>query len=294
MKKIFVASFNRASDGAVSKLLTALIDNDMFYDENMDCDCVIHEKHCDYILACGDRKETFEFCLEWYGKIPIIHLWAGELSQGTHDEIYRWAITQMSMMQLCTNEEARERVEDFFVAIDSGTKTNCNVYVVGNVMLNNMPLLEYDVVLYNPPSVCDKPIEEQIENECNQICEMLGETYFWIEPNGDVGSGIVAGYVNTPNLGRPQFLSLVSNCRTFISNSSCIDYEVKHMLKPEQIVRVGERNKERESMTSDMTIPGATENIIKILKELSCNSKKKNNIIKNCGNGYHQRLYRGL
>ena len=255
MKKIFVASFNRASDGAVSLLKTKIAAAGMG-------ECGVERS--DYILACGDRKETFEFCLLWYGKIPIIHLWAGEVSQGTHDEIFRWAITHMSMMQLCTNEEAKKRVDDFFWGF--GQKMpNYNAHIVGNVMLDNMLPLEYDVVLYNPPTLYR---DKLIEDECNAICEMLGETYFWIAPNGDEGSGVVAGYVNTPNLARPQFLSLVSNCRTFISNSSCIDYEIKHMLKPEQIVRVGERNKARESMTSDMTIPNATENIIEKLKEL--------------------------
>jgi len=285
LKKIFVASFHRASDGAVSKIGDALEKEGMLAYHLLQDEQELFKigEHVDYILACGDRKETFEFCLEWYGKIPIIHLWAGELSQGTHDEIYRWAITNMSMMQLCTNEEAQARVNIFCRAISK----DINTYIVGNVMLDNMPPLEYDVVLYNPPSLFSQcppghviplndikddswkePFEKKIEEECNGICEMLGETYFWIEPNGDAGSGIVAGYVNTPNLGRPQFLSLVSNCRSFISNSSCIDYEIKHMLKPEQIVRVGERNKGRESMTSDMSIPDATENIIKILKEL--------------------------
>jgi len=269
LKKIFVASFNRASDGAISKLRRGLRRNGIVITTLMN--------DVEYILACGDRKETFEFCLEWYGKIPIIHLWAGEVSQGTHDEIYRWAITQMSIMQLCTNVEAADRVRRYFIAV--GMSAHSNAKVVGNVMLDNMPSTEYDVVLYNPPTVVGGQVfsdennnllthKQLLEHECNLICEMLGETYFWIEPNGDEGSGVVAGYVNTPNLARPQFLSLVSNCRTFISNSSCIDYEIKHMLKPEQIVRIGERNKKRESMTSDMTIPDATENIIRILKEL--------------------------
>jgi hypothetical protein len=166
------------------------------------------------------------------------------------------------MMCLCTNNEAADRVGDFCDAIGKDGW----IRVVGNVMLDNMPELEYDVVLYNPPSVVDK--EDTVFDECNQICDLLCKTFFWIAPNGDVGSNIVNRYVNTPNLGRSQFLALVKNCRQFISNSSCIDYEVKHILKPEQIVRIGERNKARESMTSDMTIPDATEKIIKALKEL--------------------------
>ncbi len=259
-KKIFVASFNRASNGAVSKLCAALRSN------NMEAH-VVHDKW-DYILACGDRKETFEFCLKHYGKIPIIHLWAGEISQGTHDEIYRWAITQMSVMQLCTNEDAAYRVKLFFKKVFGRPATN--VHVVGNVMLDNMPSLEYDVVLYNPPTHGSlvASVNEIIERECDKIGTMLDKTYFWIPPNGDAGSSDIDRFVNTPGLSRPQFLALVKNCRKFISNSSCIDYEAKHIIKPEQIIRIGERNKERSSKVEDMGIKNATRNIMQLLKEL--------------------------
>ena len=253
-KGIYIASFNRASDGALSKLIQALDTKDMLVENEPDI--------CDYILAPGDRKETFEFCLNWYGKKPIIHLWAGENSNGTHDEIYRWAITQMSEIQLCTNDKAAERVMAFCDAIGKSH----NVKVVGNVMLDNLPdNLEYDIVLYNPPTLLSS---EEIENECKQITSHLAPIYFWLAPNGDSGSDIVAPFTNFGNIPRHMFLALVKHCRQFISNSSCIDYEIKHIIPEDRITRIGVRNSDRESIQADMKIPNATDNIMKVLEEL--------------------------
>jgi UDP-N-acetylglucosamine 2-epimerase len=253
-KRVFIASFNRASDGALSKLQDALEKRNML---------VVGEiRIADYILAPGDRKETFEFCLQWYGKIPIIHLWAGEVSQGTHDEIYRWAITNMSMMQLCTNEQARQNVLVFCRAVGKEP----DAHVVGNVMLDNMPEnFEYDMVLYNPPTMLD---DKEINEEIQKIRSLVGSIVFWLPPNGDNKSELIHPFVNCPNLSRSQFLSLVKNCRLFIGNSSCIDYEIKHIIPEDRIVRIGERNMERESRYTDMTIPDATNNIMKILEGL--------------------------
>jgi hypothetical protein len=90
---------------------------------------------------------------------------------------------------------------------------------------------------------------------------------FWLPPNGDDKSYLVRPFVNCDNLSRPQFLALIKGCRSFISNSSCIDYEVKHIIPDERIMRIGERNRERESMYTNMKIPDATSNIIKLLEE---------------------------
>lgn len=251
-KKIFIASFNRASDGALMKLKEVLESKEMLSD---------FPDRAEYILAPGDREETFEFCLDWYRKIPIIHLWAGDVSQGTHDEVFRWSITLMSYMQLCTNQESADRVVEYCRVIEKEPR----VHVVGNVMIDNMPELKYDVVLYNPPTLLS---EKEINEELDYINSIRAATVFWIPPNGDEKSELIEPYVNARGLSRNQFLNLVVNCRYFISNSSCIDYEVKHIIPENRIVRIGKRNKDRSSITDNMTIPNATENIVRILETL--------------------------
>ena len=249
---VCIASFHRASDGALSKLV--------------DLVKPVPPERAAYIILPGDRKETFEFALEWYGRKPLIHLWAGEISQGTHDEIYRWAITNMSRMQWCTTAEAAQRVRDFFKAIGK----EHDVYVVGNVMLDNIPKFGYDLVLYNPPTTIPR---ELVEEEVNKILDILSrseyETYFWIPPNGDAHTDLVEPHVNARGLTRNQFLNLLKNCSRFISNSSCIEYEARHIISDDQIICIGLRNEHRSSKDENMSIPGATDKMMDILGGLS-------------------------
>ena len=254
--KIFVASFSRSSDGAIS-LLKEKLDTTENYEE------------ADYILAVGDRKETFDFVLERFRENrKIIHLWAGEISQGTHDEVYRHSMTIMSILQLCTNETAKNRVEKLLDAIDKKS----NAYVVGNMMLDNLevdesavPENDYDLVLYNPPTNLSP---DGIKKELDQITKMIDKPMIWVEPNGDPGSDLVKPYVTIKNLPRPVFLGLLKKCKRFISNSSCLYYEAPFLLEEDQIVQIGARNEERESKYSKMNIKNASENVKQALEKL--------------------------
>ncbi len=247
--KVFIASFHRASDGAISKLREILDTTDDY-------------KEADYILAVGDRKETFDFVLERFRENKkIIHLWAGEISQGTHDEIYRHAMTLMSVLQLCTNNEAKSRVEAICNAIDKKP----NAIVVGNIMLDNLEIDEsavpgndYDLILYNPPTNLSP---DGVENEIQQILKMIKGPMIWIEPNGDPMSDLITPYVTIKNLPRPVFLGLLKNCKRFISNSSCLYYEAPFLLKEDQIIQIGVRNEERESKVAEMGIKNANQNV---------------------------------
>lgn len=257
--KIFVASFNRASDGAISKLIERLNEEDM----------LTHTvNQADYILAVGDRIETFDFVLsEWRKGKSIIHLWAGEISQGTEDEVYRHAMTIMSELQLCTNPQAKDTVDKLCNSI--GKKSNS--HVIGNVMLDNMeineaqvPSYKYNLILYNPPTLLSR---DEIEKEIEEVLVESGSTKrIWIEPNGDKHSDLLYDCVTHNNLSRPIFLGLMKNCNKFITNSSCAYYEAPYLMDKKDIILIGERNKDRNSK-KDMDIHNASDNIIRILKE---------------------------
>ena len=68
------------------------------------------------------------------------------------------------------------------------------------------------------------------------------------------------------NLPRPQFLGLLKNCRRFITNSSAAIYEAPHFLKPEQIIMVGDRNRNRPKGPFKT---GASDRIVEILHEMA-------------------------
>ena len=262
--KFYIASFNRATDGALSKLINKLKEKNMYVNDY---------KEADFIIAIADRVETFDFIVKRFKENRrIIHLWAGEKScWATHDDVWRHSMTLMSELQLCTNSEAKERVEDLCFVVDKKP----NAFVVGNVYLDSMefdnrrvPKFPYNLVLYNPPTrFTVKEVEEELKDIKN-ILKKDDIYHIWIEPNGDLYSTSVMKYVTHFTLPRPEFLGLMKNCKKFITNSSCQYFEGRHLLKPKQIISIGRRNIERESKYTDMTIPNASDNIIKILEEL--------------------------
>ena len=271
MVKIFVASFNRASDGAISKLVKKLKKESMYTN---------YYEEADYILAVGDRKETHDFVLERFRENKkIIHLWAGEISKfETHDDVYRHSMTLMSCLQLCTNNEAFNRVRKLCLAVGK----EFNAEVVGNVMLDNLDEIDeslvpnhtYDLVLYNPPTT---GTEIDVINEIGNIHRIRENfarefgcyPYIWLDSNGDMYSELIDKYVTHRNIPRHQFLGLLKNCNRFITNSSCSYYEAPFIMKNKNnIIHIGVRNAERESKTSNMSIPNASENIMQILRKL--------------------------
>jgi len=268
MKTFHVASYNRASNGAVEHLKKELSKRKMLKPAAT----------ADYIIAVGDRTETFDVVLhQWRCGVPIVHLWAGEMSGWSmEDEVYRHSMTLMSMMQLCTNQTAKDRV----VALCKSVNKKPNAYVVGNVMLDDMtidkskvPKEPYILVLYNPPTLLE---EHEVRYEIVETSNVLSYMKFaskiykhiWIEPNGDKYSELLKDRVNQKNLPRKQFLGLLKKCSYFVTNSSCQYYEAPFFLKPKQIISVGTRNANRESKYARMNQKGATKKIIKLLSKL--------------------------
>jgi len=261
MNKFYLASFNRASDGALEKLR-----------KKLDEECMLTEeyKEADYIIAVGDRVETYDFVLKMFRENKnIVHLWAGE--QGCwaiHDDVYRHSMTLMSDVQLCTNATAKKLVEELCNTV----KKRPNAHVVGNVYLDSIkidnsivPKEDYDLVLYNPTTRS----KANVKKEINDIIKLLKDKkYIWIEPNGDKYSDLVMPFVNTTNVPRPNFLGLLKNCRRFITNSSCMYFEAPFLISKNKIIPIGKRNIERGSKYADMGIPNASDNILRILKGL--------------------------
>lgn len=277
MIKIFLSSFSRASNGAISLLVEKLKKENMLtYD--------LEEAH--YVMAVGDRWETYDFVFHcWQANKRIIHLWAGECTPGCDDEIHRHAMTLMSDVQMCTNEHAKKRVEDLCKVGGKEPKA----YVVGNIMMENLEfddkVLEeakltpggYDIILYNPfrghilediASIKEFLIESEVIELGTGKQSGKGTPFIWLRPNTDRGFEYIMQFANSPSQSRPRFLSLVKNCRYFITNSSCAHYEAPFLIKKNQIIQIGLRNAERESKYAKMDISGASDNVVKILKEL--------------------------
>ena len=276
--KVFLVSFSRASNGAISLLKEKMAKEGMLTYDLEDAN---------YVMAVGDRWETYDFTFHcWQANKRIIHLWAGECTPGCDDEIHRHAMTLMSEVQLCTNEHAKKRVE----ALCKVGGKEPNVTVVGNVMMENLVfddrVLEeaqltkggYDIILYNPfrghiiediAQIKKFLIESEVVN-LDKVDKVkgFGTPFIWLRPNTDRGYEYIMQFANSPCQSRPRFLSLVKNCRYFITNSSSAHYEAPFLIKKKQIIQIGQRNAERESKYAKMDIAGASDKIIEVLKTL--------------------------
>ena len=177
--KFYFISMNRASDGAISSMKALVKENGMLADN--------YHYNIDYLIAVGDRKETFDFVLEKYREnMKIIHLWAGEQDNfATHDDVYRASISLMSDVQLCANVDAKDRIHSLFRAVDKKP----NTYIVGTPYLDNIevddslvPDEPYDLILYNPVTTN----ERETRKDFNEIIRLSPDNHIWVEPNGDL------------------------------------------------------------------------------------------------------------
>lgn len=229
----------------------------------------------DAIIIPSDRVEHLPVVIAAFHKnIPIIQLYAGDISSGTFDDYNRYVYSVYASVVFCDTEEAAKRVRPLFAIIK---KDPTHIYVSGMTHFDDIkidesevPKFDYNIVLYNPITR-DKNPEERTNKELREIQKLLNQMHtFWFAPNEDPGRNYIIEFAKNLNnvtyldrIERNKFLGLLKNCSYFISNSSLIYYEAKKFLKEEQIIEIGERNKIREEVP---ITTGGSDTIIKILE----------------------------
>jgi UDP-N-acetylglucosamine 2-epimerase len=162
--------------------------------------------------------------------------------------IFVVGITHLDDLEVDTSEV----IYDF--EIDSGTHKT-----------QSKKVHPYDLVLYNTPTSLS---EKEISNDIASIWNIIqGHQAILIgsNPDGNEWESLKeSAYHYYDHLPRPQFLGLLKNCQRFITNSSCAITEAPYFLKPEQIVMVGDRNRNRPPVECK---PGGSDRIVAILKE---------------------------
>lgn len=218
----------------------------------------------DLVFCTGDRIEmTAVACASFHHNVPIAHYYAGILNDplSTLDDVNRHCISLWSDVQFVESKFCALNLENLFDAI--GKRSNC--FTVGithmedlEIDISLVPNEEYDLVLYNPTTL-RKDYNALYIQERKVI--VIGKN-----PDPDIfPCGIrCPTYENLP---RPQFLGLLKNCERFITNSSSAIYEAPYFLKKEQIIIIGDRNKNRTHFEPIKSDKLASEKIIDILKQ---------------------------
>jgi UDP-N-acetylglucosamine 2-epimerase len=288
MTKITIFSSHRAERGLLQPLINRLemhpeFDREVFsLHPSADFDInyagahnLLERNRPDLVIIPCDRLEALAAALAAFNMgIPIIHFHAGDVGTGSKDEMYRHAISIMADVHLCNGPTAKKTVNDLLTAVK---RSPALVYDVGSTAMDDLeidtsicPNRPYELVLYHPPT----NDMELINRELDEIEELINPdtVTIWLSPNGDLGSDIIIRRANKSDafyktdLPRAKFLGLVQNCQYFIGNSSSMVCEAPMWLSPEQIIHVGDRNRNR---SFDEIQPGATDRIMGILEVIA-------------------------
>lgn len=245
------------------------------------------ESRPDALLVLGDRYETLAVCCAaMNARVPIIHLYGGETTEGAVDEAIRHSITKMSYLHFTSTEEYRRRVIQLGEAPD-------RVYCVGSIGAENAIREEkmtraelaeavgldlsvpFGVVTFHPVT-----LEGNVEEQCGEVLaaiEQFPQYQFIITgANADCGgdrinrmlSDFAARHENAVyrvSLGMKMYLSALSHASFMLGNSSSGLAEGPAFRIP--TVNVGNRQKGRIRAESVIDCPTRRREIIRAVNK---------------------------
>lgn len=224
------------------------------------------ESRPDALLVLGDRYETLAVCCAaMNARIPIIHLYGGETTEGAVDEAVRHAITKMSYLHLTSTEAYRKRV------IQLGENPD-RIYTVGALGVENalkQPLmskeeleagldwkldLPYAVVTFHPVTLEESSAKEQCAELLKALDAHSDMQYVITRANADsdgrtinrVLEDYASGHTNArlfDSLGVKRYLSALKYANMVIGNSSSGLIEAPSFKIP--TINIGDRQRGR-------------------------------------------------
>ena len=220
----------------------------------------------DFILVAGDRYEAMAVAATaMVMRIPIIHLFGGETTEGAIDESIRHSITKMSSLHLTTTDAYRKRV------IQLGENPN-TVFTVGgtgseNIKKQKLLSLEeleeqlsfdlhglYVVCTFHSVSLEENSAEKQVK-ELLAACDAHRELkYVFTKANSDADGRIINEEIENyckshdnarlyDSLGFLRYISAVKYSAFVLGNSSSGIMEVPSLGVP--TVNIGDRERGR-------------------------------------------------
>lgn len=238
----------------------------------------------DLVVILGDRYEMLaaaQACLIY--KIPVAHLYGGEITEGAYDDAIRHAITKLSHLHFTSTEEYRNHI------IQMGEAPE-RVFYVGALGVNNirneqiMSLAELEqstgfklgekflLITFHPVTMENATAEHQCELLL-QALEKVNNEYqlLFTLPNSDTdGRAIITkieSYVSAhassafsiASLGRRRYYSALKYATAVIGNSSSGLVEAPSFNIP--TLNIGNRQQGRARGASVVDVPATAEGI---------------------------------
>lgn len=191
------------------------------------------EMNPDLLVVLGDRYEILiAVTAALIFKIPVAHLYGGEITEGAFDDAIRHAITKMSHLHFTSTEEYRKRV----IQMGENPEHVWHVGAIGVDNIKNEKLLgkkeledslgfaisdKTILVTYHPVTLENNSAEEQCRNLLQALEELSDFSIIFTQSNSDPDGRIITtlmkDYVDKhpgkavlfPSLGKIRYLSLL-------------------------------------------------------------------------------------
>lgn len=221
----------------------------------------------DMVVVLGDRYEMLVVAIvAMLQRIPIVHLYGGEISEGAVDDCIRHCITKLSNLHFTSTEENRKRV------IQLGEDPD-TVFYVGAIGVENMkkiPLLGKEdlerfldfslgtdtiMVTYHPVTLGKRSAQEDISDFLKALDNFPKLRILFTMPNSDQGGDSIKSAIESycrlhsdrakcfASLGVKRYLSAMQYVAAVVGNSSSGLVEVPSFCIP--TLNIGDRQKGR-------------------------------------------------
>lgn len=257
---------------------------------------VLNRIEPDLLVVLGDRYEILSIVtVANVLKIPVAHLYGGEITEGAFDDAFRHCISKMSYLHFTSTEEYRRRV------IQLGEHPN-RVFNVGAIGAENIKKLEiidkvklekkinlkisddFFVTVFHPVTLEKNSAENQINELLSAIKESGIDTVF-IKANSDSNGRIInqklekfvkqdpTKYSLVSSLTSEEYLSIIKHSQGLIGNSSSGIIETPSLKIGN--LNIGDRQRGRIMATSTISCKPEKESILLGIKKLKSFEFKK-------------------
>jgi len=245
----------------------------------------------DWVILLGDRFETFASATAAHlSKIPVAHLYGGELTEGATDDAMRHAITKMAYLHFTATETYRKRV----IQLGEHPKRVFNVGAIGLENIRGLKLLskkqledELDfsiknktiLVTYHPVTLEKNTAIQQMNVLLKALDSFPDANIIFTLPNADADGRIIIQLIhdyvkkNTDrakaftSLGQLKYLSALQHVSMVVGNSSSGVIEVPSFKIP--TVNIGDRQTGRIKPASVIDAKANTKSIIEAIQKAS-------------------------
>lgn len=228
----------------------------------------LNELRPDLVVILGDRYEMLAAAqCAMIMKVPIAHLYGGEITEGAYDDSIRHCITKLSHLHFTSTDEYRKRV------IQLGEQPE-RVFYVGALGIDNilhdesMSLSELEgslnfklgskffLITFHPVTMECNTAEQQCQNLLEALGKYVGEyKLLFTLPNSDTDGRIIISLIqrfvsehlgrafSITSLGKKRYYSALRYCSAVIGNSSSGLVEAPSYHIP--TLNIGDRQKGR-------------------------------------------------